>query len=479
MTDILFTHANHVPSDTKQARKMQPYPPLSGLYAAALLRAAGHSVAFFDSTFEPPLPGLRSALARHRPRVLAICEDNFNFLSKMCLTANRQLAWTMAEMAHDAGVVVVGNSSDASDHVEEYLHAGFDWVVMGEPEQTLLELARALAQNPQQVTSIAGLAWLTADGRVARTPPRSAIAALDALPLPARDLVDIEPYRRAWRAHHGYFSLNLVASRGCPYGCNWCAKPIYGNAWHGRSAAAVAGEMHELRTRWGADQLWFADDVFALRPGWAEELAQAVQGLQAVTPFKIQTRANLISASASAALRRAGCREVWLGAESGAQEVLDRMDKGLRVRQVLEARAALAAQNIRAGFFLQFGYPGEGWAEIAATIALVRTARPDDIGVSVSYPLPGTGFHRQVRGQLGAKRNWSDSDDLEVMFQATYTSEFYRALRDALHAEVSLYHRDATAAGAARVGMLWQRVEALEPASRHPQPTTLARTAAG
>ena len=93
-------------------------------------------------------------------------------------------------------------------------------------------------------------------------------------------------------------------------------------------------------------------------------------------------------------------------------------------------------EGIKACYFLQFGYPGETWNDIQDTIALVRGTRPDDIGVSFSYPLPNTRFYDRVRQQLGDKQNWSDSDDLCVMFKGAYTDTFYRAVRDALHAEV-------------------------------------------
>jgi radical SAM superfamily enzyme YgiQ (UPF0313 family) len=112
------------------------------------------------------------------------------------------------------------------------------------------------------------------------------------------------------------------------------------------------------------------------------------------------------------------------------------MQKGLKVDQIAMAREHLAENNIRACYFLQFGYPGETWEDIERTIRMVRETRPDDVGISVSYPLPGTQFHARVRAELGEKTNWIDSADLSMMFRGTYTSEFYRALRDALHAEV-------------------------------------------
>ena len=128
-----------------------------------------------------------------------------------------------------------------------------------------------------------------------------------------------------------------------------------------------------------------------------------------------------------------------MGAESGSQRVLDAMDKGLRVEQVDAACANLRAHGIRTGLFLQFGYPGETWDDICRTIDMVRRTRPDEIGVSVAYPLPGTPFYQTVRTQLNGKHNWEDTGSLEMLFHGTYTTEFYRMVRDVLHAEVDSY----------------------------------------
>jgi len=137
------------------------------------------------------------------------------------------------------------------------------------------------------------------------------------------------------------------------------------------------------------------------------------------------------------ALARAGCVEVWMGAESGSQRILDAMEKGIRVEQIRQARENLRRNGIRACMFLQFGYLGEEWEDIESTIRLVRDTKPDDIGVSVSYPMPNTRFHQIVKTQLGEKANWSDSGDLAAMVQGQLPSDFYRALADALHLEVA------------------------------------------
>ncbi len=140
MVDVLLTHSYHLNHDRKQVRKMQPYPPLGTLYAAALLRQSGFSVALFDSMLENPERGFPEALARHRPKVVAIYEDNFNFLTKMCLTRMRQVAFGMIDAAKVYGSKVVVNGSDASDHTQEYLERGADYILLGEAEGTLLEL---------------------------------------------------------------------------------------------------------------------------------------------------------------------------------------------------------------------------------------------------------------------------------------------------------------------------------------------------
>ena len=418
MADILLTHSNHVYYDRKQVRKMQPYPPLQTLLAAACLRQQGYSVALFDPTLEDPQAGFEQALERYHPRLVAVCEDNFNYLTKMCLIRNREVAYFMAKTCREAGTPCIANGSDASDRVSEYLDAGFAKVLRGEVEIAIVEAAKTLLEGA------------AASSR--RLPP----AELDALPMPAWDLIDAEPYRAAWKAAHAYFSLNLVASRGCPYRCNWCAKPIWGDSYRCRSAQLVAQELREVKDRFAPDHIWFADDIFALSAQWTHEFAAEVEALDARVPFKMQSRPDLMTRETVEDLRRAGCDEVWMGVESGSQEILDAMDKGTRIWQVYEARENLRRHGIRAGFFLQFGYPGETWKEIEKTIELLRDTQPDDIGVSVSYPLPGTKFHRMVSSQLGEKENWSDSDDLDMMFQGAFTTDFYRALADALHLEV-------------------------------------------
>jgi len=468
--DVLFGQAYFLRFDPKLWEAQQPYAPLGALYAAAAVRERGYTVALFDAMLAASEAEWAAALDRHRPRFAVIYEDNFNYLSKMCLLRMRQAALTMIDAAKARGIPTIVAGADATDHPGTYLDRGADVVVAGEGEVTLVELLDALsaetaraiapARNeamaavaPAQALSaraglhaIAGL-WLRGgDGCIMRTKPREIIRRLETLPFPAWDLVDVDRYRSIWRSRHGYFSMNLVTTRGCPYHCNWCAKPIYGQRYTARSPEHVVDEMAWLKRTYQPDHLWIADDIFGLKPGWIERFAEMVLARGAEIPFKCLLRADQVTRAVAGALRRAGCRTAWLGAESGSQRILDAMEKGTRVEQIAEATRLLHEAGVDVGFFLQFGYPGETREDIHRTLEMVRACAPNDIGVSVSYPLPGTRFYQRVQAQLGQKQNWVDSNDLAMMYHATYVPDFYRALHALVHAEFRARRAAATVA---------------------------------
>src|SRR5579862_2839626 len=168
MAGILLTHSNHLYSDRKQVRKMQPYPPLHTLSCAALLRERGHQVALFDVTLaRDPEKEFRAALHRYQPNLVAVIEDNFNFLTKMCLTCNRDLAFRMCAAARRAGIPAIVNGADSTDRVVAYLNAGFNSVLTGEAENAIAEIV----STPKMPQTLRG----------------APIENLDALPDPAWD----------------------------------------------------------------------------------------------------------------------------------------------------------------------------------------------------------------------------------------------------------------------------------------------------
>lgn len=434
MTNILLTHSYFYRFDPKQWKTAQPYPPYGTMYAAAVMRECGFRVKIFDTALRRSPAELLPVLEKERPRYLVIYDDGFNYLTKMCLTRMREAAFEMARMGKAAGCTVIVNSSDSTDHWEQYLSKGTDFVILGEGEQTLRELVLALEAGQSDFSSILGIAYKSPQVSACRNPPRLVLHDLDSLPDPAWDLVDLEPYRRIWLRSHGYWSLNLATTRGCPYKCNWCAKPIYGNRYNSRSPERVAAEIEMLTTRYGVRHFWMADDIFGLKPGWVQRFREVVQERGLVFQYKIQSRVDLLLKEDTIdALAASGLRQVWVGAESGSQKILDAMDKGTTVEEIHEATALLKKKGIEVCFFLQFGYLGETADDIAATLRMVEALLPHDIGISVSYPLPGTKFYDKVQAMLGEKQNWSVSDDLAMMYTATYSQDYYRRLHRWVH----------------------------------------------
>lgn len=430
-----MTHSYFLRFDPKQWKQQQPYPPLATLYAAAALRREGYAVELADTMFAESPQEIAAKMDSWHPDVLVIYDDGFNYLTKMCLTNMREAAFEMCALARRKGCRVMVCSSDSSDHAEKYLDHGADFIVTGEGEITLSELMRQLKEGNDNPESVNGLVFRK-NGATVRTQKRDVLRDLDSLAVPAWDLVDLKEYRSRWMKSTGYFSLNISTTRGCPFHCNWCAKPIYGNRYHAHSPQYVIQELKLLVDQLGTKHIWMTDDIFGLKPGWVKEFAGLVTRENLKFRFKIQSRVDLLlQENTIADLARAGCETVWVGAESGSQKILDAMDKGTKVEQIYEATRLLKKHGIKPAFFLQFGYPGETKEDIEATLSMVSELMPDDIGVSVSYPLPGTKFYETVAQQLQekGKANWTDSDELAVMFQSTFPAPFYKELQRYIH----------------------------------------------
>ena len=434
MTQILFGQSYYLRFDPKLWDAMQPYPPLGTLYAASYVREHRYDVALFDAMLAESEDEWAESLDVHKPQYAIIYEDNFNYLSKMCLLRMREAAFKMIGMAKSCGCTVILCGADATDHYSDYLAQGADYVLLGEGEETLGELLDQLSGRSEAKDNIIGLV----SRNMQNTVRRPDIKNLDALPFPAWDLVDIPRYKKIWLERHDYYSMNMVTTRGCPYHCNWCAKPIWGQRYNSRSPENVVAEMKWLKDNFHPDHIWFADDILGLKPGWIEKFAGLLHESNAVIPFKCLQRADLVTEKIASALAKAGCKTVWVGAESGSQKILDAMEKGDKVDDIHRAAQLLHEHGIEVGFFLQFGYPGETWDDVQMTLKMVRECAPDDIGISVSYPLPGTKFYERVKMELGEKQNWVDSDDLAMLYRGPFPQEFYRTLHGRVHHEFRL-----------------------------------------
>lgn len=443
MADILLANSYFLQYDKKQLKQMKPYPPLATIYAASVLKQKKYTIDFFDTVFANSEKEIFPLIEKNAGNIFVIYDDGFNYLTKMCLVNMRNACFEMIHFARKNNMKVLVSSSDATDHWKEYLDEGADFILIGEAENTLIEVIDGLKKNSNEAdfNHINGLAFKKGDEYL-KTMKREVMHDLDALPFPDWNLIDIKKYKHNWIKKNRYFSLNLTTTRGCPFKCNWCAKPIYGNRYNSRSPENVVEEIKFLLHNFQPTHFWFCDDIFGLKPGWIKRFSELVEKENLKFKFKIQCRADLLldenpSVNSRAGnieyLAKAGCDEIWIGAESGSQKILDAMDKGTTIEQIYRCTELMKKHKIKPCFFLQFGYLGETKEDIKATQKMLFDLMPHDIGISVSYPLPGTKFYEKVKNDLKEKQNWNDSDELLMMYRSTYSPVYYKQLHRYVH----------------------------------------------
>jgi anaerobic magnesium-protoporphyrin IX monomethyl ester cyclase len=423
--------------DPKEHRRNMPYPPLGTLYAIASLKKSAHEIIFFDAMLAEDPEEFNRKIEEVQPNLVLIYDDEFNYLTKMCLSNMRAAAISFIKKAKEFSIPTVIYSSDATDFCQHYLDAGCDVIMYGEAEQTLQEVIEAFSLNifEKKKFEIAGLKFFHED-YIYKTAVRKVVKNIDEFPDADYSILDIISYKNIWLKNHGYFSINISTTRGCPYKCNWCAKPLYGQIYNCRSPKAVAEEIKKLSDNYGIDHIWITDDIFGLKAGWIGSFADECKNIGIKIPYKCLSRPDLLlRGNTIESLRESGCKTIWIGAESGSQKILDAMDKGTTVEQIYKAALKTKQAGIEIAFFIQFGYPGETWEDINLTRKMIKDCSPDDIGISVSYPLPGTKFYENVKDDMGKKTNWKDSDDLDLMFPGRYEKQFYKLLHKLVHYE--------------------------------------------
>lgn len=425
--NVLLSHGYFLADDPHEAELMRPFPPLGLQYLVAYLRREGVAAEWWDSTFQSGgVPAFAAALDAARPELVGFYGH----------TITRPVTARMVAEARGRGVRVVAGGPDPVQYLDEYFDMGVEVVVVGEGEVTLHELTQALAAGggrwePGRLAAVPGVAWRE-DGVVRRSPPRPLVRPLDRLPWPARERRDLDAYFAAWRARHGETALSMTTSRGCPFHCSWCSKQVYGDTFRRRDPDAVIDELLAVKEQFAPDQLWFVDDMFTLNRTWVDRFAERMVARGAQTPFYVIGRAETLEPRQLERLRAAGLYRMYVSAESGADHVLDAMQKGTTVAELRRAGRLLRDAGIEMGAFVMLGYPGESRADVLATRDLLRDLDPAVTLVSVAHPMKGTRFHDEVRDRVTGTRGG------RLTFEMAYSPRFYDASQRMLWADEGL-----------------------------------------
>jgi anaerobic magnesium-protoporphyrin IX monomethyl ester cyclase len=416
MSDLLLTHGYFLFEDEKEIQIMRPYPTLGLLYVSAFLRRAGFDVEIFDTTFSQ-----RQQLFDRLARDVGVLGIYTNLMTRRpvldIVAAAKRYGWT----------VILGGPESAN-YPNEYLAAGADIIVAGEGETTMAELLPALAaRGPHGLHGITGIVFRDGDGTVVTNPERTKIADLDSIPWPDRRQIDQARYVKVWRENHGMGSVNMITARGCPYKCNWCSHAVFGYTHRRRSYLDSAAELEHIMETYRPDQVWYADDVFTISHPWLFGYAKELKRRNLRVPFETISRADrMMKDEVLQTLADMGCYRIWIGSESGSQRILDGMERGVKVDQVLWAVKAAKRYGIQVGMFLMWGYPGEEIEDIAATVDLVTKCQPDIHLTTVAYPIKNTGFFRKTADAVVMDKEWADATDRDFRIKGRHSRAYYK-----------------------------------------------------
>ena len=413
---ILFTHAYYLSDDPKEQKIMKPYPPLGLLYVSAYLKSKNVANDVFDTTFSSQQKQLEF-ISEKLPKVICIYT---NLMTKVEVI--RLIKILKTERFSFPKVVLGG--PDVTYNVDNYLKSGADFLVIGEGEETTFELYNSII-NKSNLRDVDGIAFLEND-TIIQTNARTKFKELDELPLPNREAINMHNYLETWKNNHGESSMTISTQRGCPYTCKWCSTAVYGQSYRRRPAHQVASEMKMLKEQYNPDAIWFVDDVFTISHKWLTAFHEEVVKQNAQIRFECITRAERLNEEILRLLKEAGCFRIWIGAESGSQEIIDAMDRRVDVNHVKKIIQDTNAMGIETGTFIMLGYPGETEKNIDETIQYLKEAKPTHYTITIAYPIKGTSLYNEIEDKITERPNWENSTDRDIDFKRTYSRKYYK-----------------------------------------------------
>lgn len=422
---------------------MRPYPPLGLLYISAYLKQQGIGACVLDSTFLTQNEWKKNLL-ESQPEILCLYT---NLMTKIKLL--QLVKWVRKELPK---CKIVAGGPDVTYNLENYLRHGIDFCVIGEGEETTFELVKAL-ENKTSLNLLNGIAFLD-KGLLIKTESRKKIKDLSDLPLPDRATIPIEKYLNVWKENHGAATLNISTQRGCPYTCKWCSTAVYGQSYRRRPASKVVDEIAFLQNNYGVEALWFVDDVFTVSHKWLDDFYEQMTQRDIQIKYEIITRAERLNEKVLKQLKETGCFRIWIGAESGSQNIIDLMDRRVDVNQVREMINLTEKMGMETGTFIMIGYPGEKIEDIEETVIHLKQATPTYFTLTKAYPIKGTALYQEMENQLIHPKNWENSTDREIDFPRTFSAAFYpQAIRYIHHSFEAFKHK--------KNGNKWDEIKAL------------------
>ena len=387
----------HPRGDTSMFR----FPPLGLGYIAAYLKQNGVSVEVVDCTFDTQKEVLRK-IVDSKPRIIGI----------QSMYSMKEKSIELAKLLKDhCELLVAGGALPTIDPVS-FLEA-FDIAVVGEGEQTMLELVSQFLSGGD-LSQVKGLVYREKNtDQIKRTPRRGLSENLNSFPNPLREFFDNDAYKQYYSKKFGYTTTAVMTSRGCPFSCDFCSKPVFGNEFRARTASKVVDEIEEVLS-FGYSRIWFADDCFTLDRRRLNAICDEILERGLKVGWECLSRVDTLDREIVVKMKRAGCVRMFFGIESGNDSILMLMKKQITTKQVRKALLLCKANRIKAGAFFIVGYPGENEKTVLETIKFASSLPLDYLSFTMPYPIPGTPLYDRLIGKL-VSDEWAEPKNLNLV----------------------------------------------------------------
>ncbi len=392
---LLISAASHMDKETLLHSRLQHSLPKIGLlYIGAVLKNNGYPVSMIDfSLGDLTESSLESFFAKNKVRILA-----FSTVITEWPMIIQMVRW--AKKHRPETIVIVGGPHSSALGEDVFKECPLvDYSVIGEGEETLVELMEAIRQGGDP-SKVCGLIFQK-NGEIVRTPPRALIPDLDRLPYPAWELVDLKKYNISPAAQYvSGLAANVITSRGCCYNCIFCDKTVFGNRFRGRSAANVLGEVKLLMERYGVRNIFFYDDLFTFDKKRLETFCQLILSEGVQFAWSCQSRFEPLDQPMLRLMRQAGCRQIGYGIEVASPRMQKYIKKGVNYELARKTIDLTRKTGIEAKGFFMFGFPHETQEEVEQTIRLALSLDLDIAVFGIVTPYPNTVLYEEVKDQL-------------------------------------------------------------------------------
>jgi anaerobic magnesium-protoporphyrin IX monomethyl ester cyclase len=375
------------------------FPPLGLGYVAAALKQHGVPVELVDCTFLTKQQAVQQ-VEKSQPDIIGIYS----------MFSMKKTSLEMAQLLRSKSRLLVAGGPLPTLDPAEFLGV-FDVAAVGEGEEIMVELADAV-EKELPLSTVKGIAY-TDNGVLKTTSAREFVKDLDALPFPARELFDNETYKQHYKKRFGYTTTPLITSRGCPFSCDFCSRPVFGTTFRSRSPGNIVDEVEQIAGL-GYERLWFADDCFTLNPDHLKRVCDLLVKRQVGIGWECLSRVDTLNVETAREMKRAGCIRVFFGIESGNDGVLGIMNKRITTDQARRAVYAAKEAGLQAGAFFIVGYPGETDKTVLDTVRFASGLPLDYLSFTLPYPIPGTPLYERVKDKGGVTvddweepKNWA------------------------------------------------------------------------